>query len=262
MSEKNTVKSFRIGNLMLVENSLALVNEKTGQQVRIGTHDFLTLYELCCNAGNIVTKETLLEKGWPGKIVSESSLTQSIRNIRNLIGDNGKEQKWLKTVSKVGYLLDAEVVIKDHPMSSTTFFNSLKNPKKSKKPFINNKTKVVILSCLMVSLAFLSGKLYLKYSFTKGNGHYPNTRYDNGIIQIYSDKESIAVYVGESINQILQSTHKKPQKIAILLQENNLSYAIINSEGKIYNKLLIIDKNTSDREIHDIILKEVTNALS
>ena len=114
----------------------------------------------------------------------------------------------------------------------------------------------------MVSLAFLSGKLYLKYSFTKGNGHYPNTRYDNGIIQIYSDKESIAVYVGESINQILQSTHKKPQKIAILLQENNLSYAIINSEGKIYNKLLIIDKNTSDREIHDIILKEVTNALS
>lgn len=260
MSEKNTVKSFRIGNLMLVEGSLALINIETGQKVRIGTHDLLTLHELCRHAGNIVTKETLLEKGWPGKIVSESSLTQSIRNIRHLIGDNGKDQKWLKTISKVGYLLDAEVVVESSPVN--TPFNRSNNKKKAETPDVNTIVKITILSCLVISFAFLSQKLYLMYSLEKDTEHYPDNRYDDGVIQIYSDKDYIAVYVGESINQILQSTHKQPKKIAILLQENNLSYVIINSEGKIYNKLLLIDKKISDEEIHDIILKEVTNALS
>ena len=260
MSEKNTVKSFRIGNLMLVEGSLALINTETGQKVRIGTHDLLTLYELCRHAGNIVTKETLLEKGWPGKIVSESSLTQSIRNIRHLLGDNGKDQKWLKTISKVGYLLDAEVVVESSPVN--TPFNRSNNKKKAETTDVNTIVKITILSCLVISFAFLSQKLYLMYSLEKNTEHYPDNRYDDGVIQIYSDKDYIAVYVGESINQILQSTHKQPKKIAILLQENNLSYVIINSEGKIYNKLLLIDKKISDEEIHDIILQEVTNALS
>jgi DNA-binding winged helix-turn-helix (wHTH) protein len=261
MSENNTTKSFRIGNLMLVENSLALIDVQTGQQVRIGTHDLLTLYELCCNAGNIVTKETLLEKGWPGKIVSESSLTQSIRNIRNLLGDNGKEQKWLKTISKVGYLLNAEVVVEVNPMHKPSFSNRFKFKKTAAKFNVNTSLKIMVLLCLIVSLTFLSEKVYLMHPFQKDTQHYPNNRYDNGIIQIYSDKDSIAVYLGQSINQILQSAHKRPKKIAILLQEDNLSYAIINNQGKIYNKLLIIDKHVSDRKIRDIILKEVMDAL-
>jgi hypothetical protein len=35
---------------------------------------------------------------------------QSIRNIRNLLEDNGKEQKYLKTITRVGYKLESSAV--------------------------------------------------------------------------------------------------------------------------------------------------------
>ncbi|MCW1889195.1 winged helix-turn-helix domain-containing protein [Vibrio chagasii] len=44
-----------------------------------------------------------MNRAWPGKHVSEGSLTQSISAIRTLIEDDGKQQKYLKTVAKVGY---------------------------------------------------------------------------------------------------------------------------------------------------------------
>ncbi|MFM2591209.1 transcriptional regulator [Vibrio sp. TBV020] len=102
--------SFQVRHFILNKESCSITNKKNNQNRRIGTHDFLVLLELCKNAGSIVTKEQLLDKAWQGKVVADSSITQSISNIRTLIDDNGKEQKWLKTISKIGYILESEIV--------------------------------------------------------------------------------------------------------------------------------------------------------
>ena len=101
---------YKVNNWVISPNYPVAFNYKSKEEKRIGTHDYLVLMILCNNLGNIVTKDDLLEKAWPGKLVSEGSLVQSVRNIRNLLEDNGKEQKYLKTIARVGYKLEASAV--------------------------------------------------------------------------------------------------------------------------------------------------------
>lgn len=178
-------RAFKVKQFILIEDSVFLLDSKTNQQLRIGTHDLLTLKELCLHAGKIVAKESLLEKGWPGKIVSDSSLTQSIHNIRTLLGDNGKEQKWLKTIPKIGYVLNESIVYKisNENLTVDSYVEPLqKEPQLIKeiqknniprlKPWLNCTNnlscgfKLAILSLLLVSTANLSYEVY-KLTFIK-----------------------------------------------------------------------------------------------
>lgn len=54
-------------------------------------------------AGQIVTKDELLEKFWPGVNVTENTLTRAIADIRKAIGDGASEPRYLETASRRGY---------------------------------------------------------------------------------------------------------------------------------------------------------------
>jgi hypothetical protein len=55
--------------------------------------------------GRIVDKATLMERVWPGVVVGDDSLTQTIVEIRRAIGDG--ERQVLCTVARRGYRLQA-----------------------------------------------------------------------------------------------------------------------------------------------------------
>ncbi|WP_119273705.1 winged helix-turn-helix domain-containing tetratricopeptide repeat protein [Taklimakanibacter deserti] len=63
---------------------------------------YACLTHLARNMGRVVPKGELLETVWPGVYVTEDSLTQSIREIRKVLGD-----ELVRTVSKRGYMLAA-----------------------------------------------------------------------------------------------------------------------------------------------------------
>jgi DNA-binding winged helix-turn-helix (wHTH) protein len=54
-------------------------------------------------AGQIVTKDELLEKFWPGVNVTENTLTRAVADIRKAIGDGAAEPQYLETASRRGY---------------------------------------------------------------------------------------------------------------------------------------------------------------
>jgi TolB-like protein/DNA-binding winged helix-turn-helix (wHTH) protein len=68
--------------------------------------DLLTC--LLRRAGQVVTKNELLEQAWPGVVVTDESLTRCISDIRQALGD--AEQAIIKTVPRRGYVLVAPVV--------------------------------------------------------------------------------------------------------------------------------------------------------
>ncbi|KXO08995.1 Transcriptional activator ToxR [Moritella sp. JT01] len=112
---------YKVKQWILISDYSMLKNTITDEEKRIGSHDFLVLLLLCENSGNIVHKQKLLEYAWAGKHVSEGSVAQAISNIRNVIDDNGKDQKHLKTIPKIGYKLDSCVVeIIDEPTFDST----------------------------------------------------------------------------------------------------------------------------------------------
>jgi DNA-binding winged helix-turn-helix (wHTH) protein len=54
-------------------------------------------------SGQIVTKDELLEKFWPGVNVTENTLTRAIADIRKTLGDDPAEPLYLETASRRGY---------------------------------------------------------------------------------------------------------------------------------------------------------------
>ncbi len=69
--------------------------------LRPKAHALLTY--LAQNTGRVVPKSELLDSVWPGIYVTEDSLTQSIREIRKVLGDD--KQELIRTISRRGYML-------------------------------------------------------------------------------------------------------------------------------------------------------------
>src|ERR1700685_3156552 len=63
---------------------------------------FDLLVYLVQNRDRVVSKDDLIASVWKGRIVSESTLTSRINATRTAIGDNGKEQKLIRTVARKG----------------------------------------------------------------------------------------------------------------------------------------------------------------
>lgn len=68
---------------------------------------FEVLRHLAENAGRLVPKQELLEAVWPKIAVTDDSLGQCIRELRQKLGD--VDHRLIKTVPRRGYLLDVKV---------------------------------------------------------------------------------------------------------------------------------------------------------
>lgn len=95
------------------DNRMQLSNTSTGASGKIKSTESRILKLLLENRGQVVSKELIVAGTWGDRIVSESSLTQAIAQLRLALGDNGKEQKIIKTIPKEGYLLIPEHVCLD-----------------------------------------------------------------------------------------------------------------------------------------------------
>lgn len=70
--------------------------------IAIGPKVFDLLLYLVQNRNRVVTRDDLLQAVWGGRIVSESTLTSHVNAVRKAIGDTGKEQRLIRTVSRKG----------------------------------------------------------------------------------------------------------------------------------------------------------------
>ncbi|WP_170181864.1 winged helix-turn-helix domain-containing tetratricopeptide repeat protein [Phreatobacter stygius] len=68
---------------------------------------FELLRHLAENAGRLVPKDELCRAVWPGVFVSDDSLVQCIRELRDKLDDHS--HRLIKTMPRRGYLLDAQV---------------------------------------------------------------------------------------------------------------------------------------------------------
>jgi len=60
---------------------------------------------LVTNAGEVVSRDVLLEKVWSGKVVAEESLTRAISELRKALNDKAGSPKFIQTIPKKGYRL-------------------------------------------------------------------------------------------------------------------------------------------------------------
>jgi TolB-like protein len=73
---------------------------------------FDLLVYLIENRDRVVDKDELLDRLWPGTIVTDSALTQVVRKARSLAGDDGNRQAVIRTIQRRGFRFVAGVHVR------------------------------------------------------------------------------------------------------------------------------------------------------
>ena len=105
---------FRFGECLFDGRSLALT--VSGTVVKLERKQLEVLFYLLQHAGEVVTKQELLDEVWAGRILSDAVLTKTMARLRQGLGDEA--QTIIKTVHGYGYRLIAPVQVETSPASN------------------------------------------------------------------------------------------------------------------------------------------------
>lgn len=98
---------FRLGEWMVHPRSG--VFKRSGHCAHVEPKVMDVLLCLARVAGEVATREELLNSAWQGVVVTDEALTRCISELRTLLGDTGRERRYVRTVPKRGYALLALV---------------------------------------------------------------------------------------------------------------------------------------------------------
>jgi adenylate cyclase len=130
----NAPRNLRFAGLTL---NLARVSvEREDEEIFLRPKSFGVLRYLAENPGRLITKEELIEKVWSGASVTDDSLVQCIKDIREAIGD--RRRQTIKTLARRGYLFAAPVT------ESTTPAVSAGGPMSAIRP-LSDKPSIAVL---------------------------------------------------------------------------------------------------------------------
>ncbi|TAN00522.1 MAG: hypothetical protein EPN40_03825, partial [Rhodanobacteraceae bacterium] len=82
-----------------------------GERVPLTPRVFDTLLHLVARGGELVDKDELLRAVWPGRVVEENNLDQSISALRRALGERPGAHRYILTVPKRGYRFVAAVQV-------------------------------------------------------------------------------------------------------------------------------------------------------
>lgn len=101
-------KMFSVGEF-LVDPRANLLKRKTVEK-RLEPKLITLLCFLAKSQGEVVSREQLSAAVWPGVVVGDETVTRAIFALRNALGDDAKQPRYIETISKRGYrfLVDPE----------------------------------------------------------------------------------------------------------------------------------------------------------
>lgn len=85
---------------------------RAGERLAVEPQVFALLLLLIENRDRMVSKDEIIEKIWDGRIVSESALTSRVKSARKALGDDGKAQKFIRTVHGQGFRFVADASVR------------------------------------------------------------------------------------------------------------------------------------------------------
>jgi TolB-like protein len=92
------------------ELDTAKIELRVGEEVRpLEPQVFALLALLVENRERVVSTDELVEKVWDGRVVSDAAIASRIKSARQALGDDGKAQRFIRTIHRQGFRFVAEV---------------------------------------------------------------------------------------------------------------------------------------------------------
>jgi len=98
---------FQAGRWLVQPNACRILSG--GEELRLRPKMTDLLVVLAEHAGEVLSKETILDSVWGTQYVSESSLTREVAELRRILGDSRGKPQYIETIPKRGYRFIATV---------------------------------------------------------------------------------------------------------------------------------------------------------
>ncbi len=164
-SDVDVAVRYRVGDLVFDSGAARVLRDEI--EVPIAKLSFDVLRVLIEAAPNLVSLESLMTRAWPGLVVSPETVVQRIKLLRDSLGDDAKEPRYIAGVRGRGYRMVAVVQrlpAHDEPESapaSVTPATAATVAPPPTRPRLMRIAAVAVLLVLAVAAAFVTGERWL-----------------------------------------------------------------------------------------------------
>lgn len=133
---------------------------RSGQRVAVEPKVFDLLSHLVLHAERVVTRDEIFAALWPNEFVSDAALSYAVRAARKAIADDGRHQRFIRTVHRRGFRFVGNVVRRDE--AATASSDSRPAPRiVSGAPFVGRELELAELVAASGNAAAGRGSLFL-----------------------------------------------------------------------------------------------------
>lgn len=115
MPPPNSPAGYRVGPFLVDRAGYRVL--RGNQPLAVSPKHLDLLLYFLDHAGELITKEALLDELWPDANVTENSLTQAVSELRDALGDEPASPQFIKTVARRGYRFVGTVTTLPAPAS-------------------------------------------------------------------------------------------------------------------------------------------------
>ena len=134
---------YRLGTLEVDPDNFLLT--ENGEAISVEPLVFDLIVYLIRNRDRLITRQELFDEIWPGRVVSDTSLSNHIKSARKALRDDGQAQKFIKTVHGRGYRFVGDI--------QTTEPQPVRSDRKAAGQ------RLLLVTAAIVFLAVLAGRL-------------------------------------------------------------------------------------------------------
>ena len=111
--------------------------------------------------GDVVSRQQILDFVWADVVVGDEVVSRAISLLRTELGDDQKNPRYLKTISKRGYCLIADVTAVSSSVSDVSASATAENPTLSITRRTMRKLSFTIVTVLALTLAYFAYDIFL-----------------------------------------------------------------------------------------------------
>lgn len=150
---------FTFGPFLLDLESRALL--RNGERLPLAGRTLDTLAVLLQNRGRLLDKDELLSLIWPGMVVDEANLSQSIFTLRKVLGDSRKDPRYIATIAGRGYQFVGPVTEVTTHASRTADFAGKAQPETESRPAVVGRLlRRYVIAAGIASLVAAAGMVW------------------------------------------------------------------------------------------------------
>lgn len=135
---------------------------QNGEEILLVNRDFEVLLLLIENRPQILSKEQIMKSVWDDISVEDGSIEKAISSLRKILGDNPYKPRFIKTVTKKGYVFIHDVAEITENAASTHFEKPV-----FQKSFSRHSAYILSVSLLYGLLFWIALLLEVAYQFDR-----------------------------------------------------------------------------------------------